>query len=151
MGVHENLRPYKCTYTYCDAAFKDHLNIWSWFDQRRQTALSPREQPASPRGNLDNSIKQEPLPSPPGKNQWNPTQSIFCLWDWPNHVKSPSIKKSTFPSPVPGPLVKKRRRDENNMAVVVEQIKEVLQKKLMTMIRMMMMVMVMMVILVSGP
>ena len=48
-------------------------------------------------------------------------------------------------APVPGPLVKKRRRDENNMAVVVEQIKEVLQKKLMTMIRTMMMVMVMMV------
>ena len=51
----------------------------------------------------------------------------------------------SIPAPVPGPLVKKRRRDENNMAVVVEQIKEVLQKKLMTMIRMMMMVMVMMV------
>ena len=27
MGVHENLRPYKCTYTYCDAAFKENAKL----------------------------------------------------------------------------------------------------------------------------
>merc|ERR1719225_2622426 len=68
--------------------------------QARQTALSPREVTTTTQEPTENSIKQEPLPSPPA-----------------------------VPIPVPGPPVKKRRRDENNVntptAAVNEDVKEV--------------------------
>ena len=37
-------------------------------NQARQTALSPREVTTSTQEPTENSIKQEPLPSPPGEN-----------------------------------------------------------------------------------
>ena len=47
----------------------EHLfTLMSNVAQARQTALSPREVTTTTQEPTENSIKQEPLPSPPGEN-----------------------------------------------------------------------------------